>query len=206
MKRLPSKTHVHVTITREPRLRRVWTGGSLLRLSFLVCGVILVGLLTAAKGFAQYPDASDVATPEAIVTAAYESIMRAPGENYNWARFRSLFIPTANLIPNAEQSGGEFLVMTPEDFIARADAGTNVGGPNDRGFAEEAVHNIVEEYGDIAHVFSHYQKHFWEDDRILGRGINTFQLVKTDGRWWIVGIVWDETTGAGPIPQRYWGQ
>ncbi len=162
--------------------------------------------LTATNGYAQYPDSSDVASPEAIVTAAYEAIMRAPGENYNWPRFRSLFIPTANLIPNTEQSGGQFTVLSTEDFIARADAGTNIGGPNDRGFAEEAVHNIVEQYGDIAHVFSHYQKHFWEDDRIFGRGINTFQLVKNDGRWWIVGIAWDETTGAGPIPQRYGGQ
>ncbi len=153
-----------------------------------------------------FPVAEDVATPEAIVTAAYESIMRAPGERYDWDRFRSLFLPQANLIPNTEQSGGKFTVLSPEDFIARVDPGTNVGGPNDRGFAEEAVHNVVEEYGDIAHVFSHYQKHFWDDAQILGRGINTFQLVRNEGRWWIVGIAWDEETGAGPIPSRYRGE
>lgn len=171
-----------------------------------VAVLLILAVVAAGEARAQYPAPEDVATPEALVDAAYDAIKRAPGENYNWDRFRSLFIPGANLIPNTEQAGGEFLIMSPEDFIQRVEATTNAEDPNDRGFAEEAVFNLVEEYGDIAHVFSHYQKHLWNDDRILGRGINTFQLVRNSDRWWIVGIVWDETTGAGPIPAKYGGQ
>ena len=154
----------------------------------------------------EYPLPEDVVSPEAIVEAAYAAIQRAPGENYDWDRFRSLFIPQATLIPNTEQAGGQFLVLSPEDFIARIEKGTNIGGPNDQGFAEEAVFNKVEHYGDIAHVFSTYQKHFWKQDQILGRGINTFQLVHNGGRWWITGIAWDEENGAGPIPEKYRAQ
>ncbi len=162
-------------------------------------------LLAIAAPLAAQPRASDVASPEALVTAAYEAIQRAPGERYDWARFRSLFLPQARLIPNAEQSGGAFVVHTPDTFAALVDSFTVVGGPQDRGFAEEQVHAEVEQYGDIAHVFSTYQKRFWGSDQILGRGINSFQLVRHDGRWWIVGIIWDETTGAGPIPAAYGG-
>ncbi|HMB93470.1 MAG TPA: hypothetical protein VKP65_21640 [Rhodothermales bacterium] len=171
---------------------------------------LLLALLLLASShptYAQpYPQPSDVGTPEAIVEAAYEAIQRAPGQPYNWDRFRSLFLPQATLIPNTEQTGGAFVVHSPENFIALVDSFTVVGGPQDKGFAEEGIHSEVTRYGDIAQVFSTYQKHFWDDDQILGRGINSFQLVFSEDRWWIVSIIWDEETGAGPIPAAYGGK
>lgn len=145
----------------------------------------------------------DVSSPQGLVTATYEAIQRAPGEAYDWARFRSLFLPQATLIPNTEQTGGPFVVHSPGSFMALVDSFTTVGGPEDRGFTEEEVHSEVVQYGDIAQVFSTYEKRFWDSDEILGRGINSFQLVRHDGRWWIAGIAWDEETGAGPVPAAY---
>jgi hypothetical protein len=152
---------------------------------------------------AQYPAEADVASPEAIVLATYASIQRAPGENFQWDRFRSMFATDAVLIPNTEQRGGELDVISPEGFISWIDSVTTIGGPTDKGFAEEEIHHVVGRYGDVAQVFSTYQKHFWEDDEILGRGINSFQLVQNGGRWWIVSIIWDEEAGAGPVPAEY---
>lgn len=146
---------------------------------------------------------ADVASPEAIVEALYASINRAPGENFDWDRMRSLYIPEATMIPSLEQTGGEFRVLTVEDFIAWVDEGTVVGGPDDRGFREEGIANRVERYGDIAQVFSTYQKRFWDEEEILGRGVNAIQLVNYDDRWWVVSVVWDEEVGAGPLPERY---
>jgi hypothetical protein len=149
------------------------------------------------------PAAADVESIEAIVDAVYGSIQRAPGEGYDWDRFLSLFLPTAMLIPNAEQAGGGFVVHSPESFMTLVDSLTVVGGANDRGFAEEQIAARTERYGDVAHVFSTYQKHFWADTEILGRGINSIQLVWSGGRWWVASIVWDEEVGAGPLPDRY---
>lgn len=149
------------------------------------------------------PAPEDVATPEAIVLAAYESIQRRPGEPYRWERFRSLFLPSALLIPNTEQTDGEFRVLTVRQFIDWVDGGTQVGGPGDRGFVEEQVSHDLERYGDVAQLFSTYRKRFWEGEEVLGHGINSFQLVRHDGRWWIAGIAWDEESGAGPIPEEY---
>lgn len=165
--------------------------------------VLFIGVTVPSFAQAEYPLVADVASPEAIVQAAYVSIQRAPGENFQWDRFRSLFLPEARLIPNTEQTGGTFRVLSPQDFIDWIDGVTQIGGANDKGFAEEEIHHKIERFGDIAHVFSTYQKHFWEDDQILGRGINTFQLVRHQERWWIAGIVWDEESGAGPIPKSY---
>ena len=62
---------------------------------------------------------------------------------------------------------------------------------------------VVERYGDIAHIMSTYVKRFPGDERVLGRGINSFQLIFRENRWWIVGIVWDEEPAGGPIPAAY---
>ncbi len=166
----------------------------------------LVLLLAAGTAAAQPdPRPADVASPEAIITAAYQAIQRAPGQPFDWNRFESLFLPQARPIPNTEQTGGTLTVYTPAGFAAMVDSLTVIGGPNDKGFAEEEIHHVVERFGDVAHVFSTYQKRFWGDDRILGRGINSFQLVYHADRWWIAGIAWDEEHGAGTIPPPYLG-
>lgn len=150
------------------------------------------------------PRPTDVESPEAIVQAAYAAIAREPGQAFDWERFRSLFLPEARLIPNTEQRQGGFDVLTVDGFIDWIDDVTPPpGSENDRGFQEEQVSAEIVRYGDVAHVFSTYQKHFWGSDQILGRGINTFQLVQNGGRWWIAGIAWDEENGAGPIPAEY---
>ena len=162
-------------------------------------------LLTAGTGTltAQDARASDVASPESIVTALYETVQRPPGGRYQWDRLRSLVLPGAWFLPNTEQTDGVARVMSVDDFIAWVDEQTVVGGPDDRGFQEEEIAKTTHRYGDIAQVFSTYQKHYWNDARILGRGINSIQLVWREGRWWVVTVIWDEETGAGPIPGPY---
>jgi hypothetical protein len=172
------------------------------RMSVLIPAIALV---VSAPVTSQTPAASpsDVASPEAIVLATYDAINREPGAPYQWDRFRSLFLPRAQLIPNVQQTGGAFTPMSVEEFIAWIDGAAPAGLEGDLGFAEEQIAHRIERYGVIAHVFSTYQKHFWGSEEILGRGINTFQLVQNGGRWWIAGIAWDEEPGAGPIPERY---
>jgi hypothetical protein len=149
----------------------------------------------------------DVASPEAVVLAAYAALARAPGDNFDWVRFRSLFLPEAQMIPSTEQRGGSFDVLTVEGFIDWIDTvyeeNDLIGGPDDTGFEEEQIAVTVQRFGDVAQAFSTYQKHFWESDEILGRGINSFNLVHNEDRWWIASIAWDEEVGAGPIPDMY---
>ena len=167
---------------------------------------LLVPVLAPVALAAQVPpaDPADVVTPEAVVTAAYKAIQRAPGAPFDWDRFRSLFIPGAILIPNAEQTGGQSRSMSPDDFVDFVDAfyaeNAPIGSDKDQGFAETEVARVIERYGDVAQVLSTYQKHVWQSDEILARGINSFQLVQRDNRWWIVSIAWDEDYAAGPIP------
>jgi len=169
--------------------------------TLLMCAVLLTAATGPAIGQTTRPD--DVASPEAIVAAAYEAIARPPAADFDWDRFRSLFHPAAQLIPSTEQRGGQLDVLSVEGFIEWIDVGTEVGGPGDQGFSEDGIHNVTERYGDVAHVFSTYEKHLYGQTENLGRGINTFQMVFNGGRWWILSIAWDEEVGAGPIPEKY---
>lgn len=155
----------------------------------------------------EYPLPEDVASPEAVVAAAYEAINHEPGEPRDWDRFRSLHHPEARLAPQAEQRGGSNDVLTVEQFIDWIDGwqaqNAPLGSEADQGFYEEGVHSVVQRYGDIATVMSTYSKRFATSDEILGHGINAFTLFWDGSRWWILSIAWDEDNSAGPIPPEY---
>ncbi len=95
---------------------------------------------------------------------------RAPGKPFQWDRLRSLFLPGARMIPNTEQTGGAFTTHTVDSFITWIDESwkrVGIGSPNDRGFAESHVAGVTEQYGDIAHVMSTYEKHRWGETQVL---------------------------------------
>src|SRR6267143_6508206 len=48
---------------------------------------------------------ADVASIDAIISAAYDSISGPVGQKRDWNRLRSLFIPGARLIPTAQNAG-----------------------------------------------------------------------------------------------------
>ncbi|MEM0963064.1 MAG: hypothetical protein AAGK21_11085 [Bacteroidota bacterium] len=164
-------------------------------------------LLLATPALAQEADPADVASPEAVVAAVYDSLDRAPGEDHDWDRFITLYHPEAMLLPNPEQMNGEERVFSPREYAdyykglyASMDF---IGSASDQGFSEAQVHQVVHRFGDVATIFSTYEKSPYQSDQMLGRGINSFQLVFREGRWWIIAVAWDEEEGAGPVPAEF---
>lgn len=174
----------------------------------LPCAAALLAIAAPADAQDQeYPRAEDVATAEAAVLAAYDALSRAPGESSEWERFRSLHLPSALLIPNTEQRGGEMAPLSVDGFIDWIDGITEqnapIGSPQDQGFVEEQVHMVKQRYGDVVQIMSTYAMRPHGQDQILGRGINAFTLVHDGDRWWIASVAWDEENGAGEIPAKY---
>lgn len=175
-------------------------------LSVLAVLVTAPATLHAQSNLTIEADPADVASPEAIRNAAYDAISRAPGEPIDWDRFRSLHLPDAVLVPATEQTGGEFRVMSVDDFIAWVDAWQEetapIGSEADLGFFEREINAVTERYGDIAQTMSTYAKGVHGGEPELA-GINSMQMVFDGTRWWMVSIIWDEIPGAGPIPAKY---
>src|SRR5579863_2550134 len=62
---------------------------------------------------------ADVASPDAILAATYDVISGPAGQQRDWDRFRSLFVPGARLIPVvAKKTGGglETRMITPDEY------------------------------------------------------------------------------------------
>ena len=138
---------------------------------------------------------ADVASIDAIMRAVYDVISGPAGQKRDWNRMRSLFTSNARLMPLGKtglRSGGV------EDYIATS-------GPflEEKGFHEIELARRVKQYGDIAHVFSTYEARNKLGGPVFMRGINSFQLVRHGGRWWVVSIMWQQETPDNPIPVKY---
>jgi hypothetical protein len=151
-----------------------------------------------------HADPSDVESIEAIIAAAYDSISGPAGKKRDWDRMRSLFISGARLIPTAVDAGRSDVDLAPqmlniEGFIARAEQAFEKTG-----FYEKEVARRVEQFGQIAHVWSTYESRHDPSDAVpFMRGINSIQLFNDGSRWWILSIYWQHESPQHPIPEKY---
>jgi hypothetical protein len=153
---------------------------------------------------------SDVSSIDAIVTAAYDSISGLAGEKRNWDRERSLYYPGARLIPTAKPATSDEWQGTSENkiapqildiegFIARVEPFFK-----ENGFYEKEIARRIEQFGQIAHVWSTYEsRHNADDPEPFMRGINSIQLFHDGSRWWIVTIYWQQESLVDSIPAKY---
>jgi hypothetical protein len=145
---------------------------------------------------------ADVASPDAILAATYDVISGPAGQQRDWDRFRSLFVPGARLIPVVAKktgTGSDTRIITPDEYIKRADAYFEKNG-----FAEREIAQKAERYGNIMQIFSTYEsRHDAKDAQPFARGINSFQLFYDGTRWWVVTIYWLEETPENPLPKEF---
>ena len=157
--------------------------------------------MTAAPETPPSASPADVASMDAILGALYDVISGPAGQARDWNRFRSLFVPGARLIPVRVKGdgGAEATVVDVEGYIKRA-------APffEREGFFEREAARKTEQFGNIAHVFSTYEsRHALADPAPFARGINSIQLMKDAGRWWVVTVYWDSERPGNPIPAEY---
>src|SRR5690606_17373921 len=149
----------------------------------------------------------DVASPEAAVAAVY-AVISGPAEREqprDWDRFRALFLPGARFLLTR---WGDRESGTGEEVVREWDVGGFIAAASmfyrESGFWEREVWHRTERFGNVAHVFSTYESRVGSPDSDPGAGgINSVQLVRSDGRWWIAGIAWDVETATNPIPEGY---
>jgi hypothetical protein len=149
-------------------------------------------------------DSADVASIDAIITAAYDVISGPAGKDRDWERERSLFWPEVRLIPTATVPGRNDVDLAPlfldvDAYIARVTPLFEKTG-----FYEKEIARKTEQFGQIAHIWSTYEsRHHPDDAEPFMRGINSIQLFNDGKRWWIVNIYWQHENKNAPIPNKY---
>jgi hypothetical protein len=189
-------------MTRRPFARPLLLAAAALA----VAGATPVSAQTAAAAqahpvsFAVPPAApEDVASIEAIITALYASISGPVGQERQWNRMRSLFIPGGRMMPTGRNAEGAVRtrILSVDEYIATS-------GPVlvRVGFSETEVARREERFGSVAHVWSTYAGGA-EDGSFSVRGINSIQLLHDGERWWIVSVYWQAEQPDLPLPARY---
>jgi len=136
-------------------------------------------------------NSADIAAIGTAVSSVYEIISGPPGQKRDFDRMRSMFAPGATMRaigPKGVRGG------TVEDYIAR-----NSAILEKEGFTERELGQRVEQWGNLATVWSSYDGRT-ANGSFHERGINSFQLVKVDGKWLVASILWQEETPAFPLP------
>lgn len=160
--------------------------------------LVAVALLTGTPGtvIAAQPATTGVSQADAAAIGAaldgvYAVISGPAGQARDWAKMRTLFTPDARLTAIGAKGlqGG-----TVEDYIARS-------GPFliKSGFTERELARRVEVFGDLAHAWSSYEG-TGDGGKLKVRGINSFQLVRQNGRWLVQSIFWQHEGPARPLP------
>ena len=70
------------------------------------------------------------------------------------------------------------------------------------GFEEKIVKMKTMEFGDIAHVLVLYTAQIPGVMKAPQEGVDSFHLIRKDGRWWIVSILNEIPTKDRPKPEE----
>ena len=152
--------------------------------------IVAAGLL-ATPGVAT-PNAADLAGINQTIHDTYAVISGPAGQKRDFDKMRSLFAPGALLrviTPKGIRGG------TLDDYIAKS-------GPilEKEGFTEHELGRRTEVYGNLATVWSSYDGRT-QSGSFHERGINSFQLIKVDGKWLVASILWQEEGKQFPLPK-----
>jgi hypothetical protein len=136
------------------------------------------------------------ATPETLVRALYEIVSGPANSAHDWARLARLHAPGAIITPTQHPA--------TKGFAAAPQALSKFIELNERlfaksGFHEREIFQRVERFGHLAHVWSGYETREQPDGPVLGRGINSFQLLNDGQRWCVLSATWDTDTPAHPM-------
>ena len=151
----------------------------------------MISALIAAAALTAHASPADLAGIDRAITGVYQVISGPPGQKRDFDRMRSLFAPNATLkaIGPKGLRGGSL-----EDYIGR-----NAAILEKEGFTERELGRRVEVWGGLATAWSAFDGRT-ANGSFHERGINSFQLVKIDGKWVVASILWQEATPENPLP------
>jgi hypothetical protein len=144
-------------------------------------------------------DAQNKKSADSLILQLY-NVLSGPRGARNWDLYKSLFHEKAVLGSASVDAQGIHIYrsFTPQEYTTRNDEFFKT-----HDFSVRETQSSTEQLGDIMHVFSTYD--FQMDSAKPGRGINSFQLVYAQNRWWIISLQWTNERPDLPIPKIYGG-
>jgi diamine N-acetyltransferase len=131
----------------------------------------------------------------------YELISGPADHERPWDEVKDLFLPGARLRLDGQEED-----RSPRRLDLSVDEFAEQAGEHyrQRGFWEREIARRVEHFGNIGHIFSTYETRVdGSETEPVVRGINSVQMLRSDGQWKIAGIVFHVERSWLRIPPRY---
>ncbi len=162
--------------------------------------LFLASLIATTTSLHSQIDTMALKTPEGICEKMLEFISFEKDEVKDWDEYRNLFLPGAQKVSLRPQEGASLRrqvnSMNIEEFVRYA-------GPNypKAGFEEYVIGVNVQEFNGIASVFqSFYCRSL--DGNYEARGVNSYQLVYLNERWWIASTMYINESDDVKLPNE----
>jgi hypothetical protein len=160
---------------------------------------IFVSFLLIGFALITSPTVAQQSSVDTVITSIYESISFTADKDPDYEAFKNFFIDNGQLISVSDTSS---YTLTPEDYEQMMQKQRQSGAVI--AFTEEELYRKTETYGSIKHVFSTYKTYLETPDGTeTARGINSIQLLKKNGEWKIVSLIWYEENKTHPLPAMY---
>ena len=133
-------------------------------------------------------DSEDRRIIRAMIREGYAMLSGPPGPRA-YDAMKHHYHPSARLARTGVDEGGRpfAAVMSVDEHHADVDKKFA-----DAAFLEEEIDHRCEVFGNIARVRSVYRSVYGSPpDAREGRGVNFYNLIREDGRWKIMSVVWD---------------
>jgi hypothetical protein len=112
---------------------------------------------------------------------------------------KECFIPEAVLA--VRKTPVSMAVMNTREFVDWFVADVEKFKMKELGFEEKIERLKLTVFGDMAHVFVVYKARLKTPADSPGQfGLDSWELVKKEGRWWVVGMTNDVVTPQRPLP------
>ena len=133
-----------------------------------------------------------------LTATLYRAVSAPPGER-DWPAVRRIYHPEARLVRTGlDPAGKPFVkVMSLDSYVENVEALLA-----DVRFSETEIGHEAFIFGNVARLTSVYE-FSWESPvgSRKGRGVNFFTLIREDGRWRVMSIVWDTERPGNQLPQ-----
>jgi len=133
--------------------------------------------------------AEDAPSIARLMDLLYDAISFEEGSEPDWEGLGQVFSDHAR-ITRITPEGTDYLDLP--SFVTMIRNLVEIGAYTS--FYEFELSRRVDRFGDVAQVWSTYETRRSRAARdALGRGVNSIQLVREQGTWKVLGLLWDET-------------
>jgi len=163
---------------------------------FTISLVVLAFIRIECNG--QESSNAKFSSPENLVTHLYDQVTFPSGESPDWKYVRTFFDPSATVV--MRQGISETVTLSLDGWILDFVMFIQDAEIEKTGFQERIIKMESTVFGDIAHILVLYESYPGKS-KAPKEGIDSFHLIKNDGRWWIISILNELPNQDRPVPE-----